>query len=79
VAEPTSSSRKATLSADRTAEIEDRQVEARRRMSPAERLRLVSETTRAVTSLALAGIRRRYPDASDRECFLPPGCHSPRR
>jgi hypothetical protein len=64
------SSRKAILSADTTVEIEDRQIEAWRRMSPGERLRLVSETTRAVTSLALAGIRRRYPDASERECFL---------
>ncbi len=70
VSDPSSPSRKASLSADTTAEIEDRQIEAWRRLSPAERLRLVSETTRAVTNLALAGIRRRHPDASERECFL---------
>jgi len=33
-------------------------------------LRLVSDTTRAVTNLSLAGIRRRHPQASERECFL---------
>jgi hypothetical protein len=65
-----SSSRKAILSADTTAEIEDRQIEAWRRMSPAQRLQMVADATRAVTSLALAGIRRRYPHASERECFL---------
>jgi hypothetical protein len=63
-------SRKAILSADTTAEIEDRQIEAWRRMSPAQRLQVVSDASRAATSLALAGIRRRYPDASERECFL---------
>jgi hypothetical protein len=61
---------KAILAADTTAEIEQRQVEAWRRLSPMERLRLVSDTTRAATELALAGIRRRHPQASERECFL---------
>jgi hypothetical protein len=70
VADPSSPPRKAILSADTTAEIEQRQIEAWRRLSPMERLRLVSDTTRAVTNLALAGIRRRYPEASERECFL---------
>ena len=70
VSEPASRPRRAILSADTTAEIEDRQVQAWRRLSPAERLRLVSEASRAVTELALAGIRRRYPNASERECFL---------
>ena len=58
------------LSADTTADIEGRQVDAWRRLSPVERLRLVSDTTRAVRELALAGIRRRHPQASERECFL---------
>lgn len=58
------------LSADTTADVERRQVEAWRRLSPAERLRLVSDTTRAVIDLSRAGIRRRYPQASERECFL---------
>jgi hypothetical protein len=58
------------LSDDTSPDIEARQVEAWRRMSPAERLRLVSETSRAVVELSLAGIRRRYPQASEREVFL---------
>ncbi len=62
--------RMAVLSADTTADIEQRQVDAWRRLSSVERLRLVSDTTRAVMALALAGIRRRHPQASDRECFL---------
>ena len=60
----------AVLSADTTADIEQRQVEAWRRLSPVERLRLVSDTTRAVMELSLAGISRRHPQASERECFL---------
>ena len=63
-------SREAVLSADTAAEIEARQVEAWRRMSPAERLQVSREMTRAANDLALAGIRARYPDASERECFL---------
>ncbi|MEO5820833.1 MAG: hypothetical protein ABIT71_10025 [Vicinamibacteraceae bacterium] len=70
MAEPASPSRKAILSSDTTAEIEQRQIEAWRRLSPLERLRLVSDTTRAVTNLSLAGIRHRHPHASERECFL---------
>ena len=60
----------AVLAADTTAAMEQRQVDAWRRLSPLERLRLVSDTTRAVTDLSLAGIRRRHPQASARECFL---------
>jgi len=60
----------ALLSADTTADIEQRQVDAWRRLSSVERLRLVSDATRAVMALSLAGIRRRHPEASDRECFL---------
>jgi hypothetical protein len=70
VSEPASRSRDAVLSADTTAEIEDRQVQAWRRLSPGERLRLVSDASRAVGDLSLAGIRHRYPDASERERFL---------
>ncbi|MGE3512262.1 MAG: hypothetical protein AB7N65_25645 [Vicinamibacterales bacterium] len=47
-----------------------RQVEAWRRLSPAERLRLVTAATRAATDLSLAGIRHRYPGVPERECFL---------
>jgi hypothetical protein len=70
VSEPIEPSRRAALSADTTVEIEDRQIAAWRRMSPAERLQMVSVMTRAVNELALAGIRHRYPHASERECFL---------
>jgi hypothetical protein len=70
VFEPASPSHLAVLAADTTAAIEQRQVDAWRRLSPLQRLRLVSDTTRAVTNLSLAGIRRRYPAASERECFL---------
>jgi len=60
----------AVLSADTTPDIEQRQVDAWWRLSSVERLRLVSDATRAVMALALAGIRQRHPQASDRECFL---------
>ena len=60
----------AILAADTTAEIERRQVDRWRRLSPLERLRLVSDTSRAVIDLSLAGIRVRHPAAGERECFL---------
>ena len=58
------------LSRDTTAAIEQQQVDAWRRLSPLEKLQLVSRTTQSVVDLALAGIRRRHPAASERECFL---------
>jgi hypothetical protein len=45
-------------------------IEGYRRMSAAAKLRLVCELTERERSLALADIRRRYPDASPRECQL---------
>jgi hypothetical protein len=60
----------AILTTDTTADIEQRQVDSWRRLSPLERLQIVSETTRAVVNLSLAGIRRRHPQAPERECFL---------
>ncbi len=60
----------AILSADTTADIEQRQVDAWRRLSPTEKLQIVSDTSRAVVNLSLAGIRQRHPEASERECFL---------
>ena len=60
----------AILAADTTVDIEPRQVDSWRRLSHLERLRLVSDTTRAVMNLSLAGIHRRHPQASERECFL---------
>jgi hypothetical protein len=60
----------AILSADTTADVERRQIDAWRALSPREKLQLVSDATRAVVNLSLAGIRRRHPHASERECFL---------
>ena len=60
----------AILAADTTLDVEQRQLDSWRRLSPADKLRLVSDTTRAVIDLSLAGIRRRHPDATERECFL---------
>jgi hypothetical protein len=39
-------------------------------MSPLEKAEIVSQATRDALSLALAGIRQRHPDASERECFI---------
>ena len=39
-------------------------------MSPAEKFRAVAELNAAADTMALAGIRFRYPDASPREQFL---------
>jgi hypothetical protein len=70
VPDATPAPRLSVLSADTSAGIEQCQVDAWRRLSPLERLRLVSDTTRAVMNLSLAGIRRRHPQATERECFL---------
>jgi hypothetical protein len=66
--------RSAVLSLDTSGAIEQRQVEAWRHLSPAEKLQLVSDATQAIIELSLAGIRRRHPVASDRECFLRFAC-----
>ena len=58
------------LSSDTSPEAERAQVAAWRRMSPVEKAELVSQATRDVLTLTLAGIRQRHPGASDRECFL---------
>ena len=39
-------------------------------MSPVQKARTVDGLTRTVLTLAVAGIRRRHPRASERECFL---------
>jgi hypothetical protein len=63
-------SRGAILTTDTTADIEQQQIDSWRRLSPLEKLQLVSSATRAAVGLSLAGIRRRHPEASERECFL---------
>jgi hypothetical protein len=52
---------------DTPPEIEQRQIEAWRRMTAAEKLALVARMSANVRQLALAGVRRRYPNASPRE------------
>lgn len=61
---------RAVLSADTSPAIERLQIEAWRRMSPLDRLRAANALSRHVQALALAGIRHRHPQASERECFL---------
>jgi hypothetical protein len=45
-------------------------IERYRRMSPAQKLERVRALTRAVQELALLDIRRRHPDADERELAL---------
>jgi len=60
----------ALLSSDTSPEAERAQIVLWQRMSPLEKLRAVTEISRAVQQLSLAGIRQRHPDASERECML---------
>jgi len=60
----------ALLASDTSLAAERAQVELWRRMSPIEKLHAVTETTRAVLQLSLAGIRLRHPEASNEECML---------
>jgi hypothetical protein len=50
--------------------IEAMLVEGYRRMSPAQKLERVRALTRAVQELALTDVRRRHPDADEREQAL---------
>jgi hypothetical protein len=58
------------LASDTDPAIEQRQIEAWRRMTPADKLELVMRMSAAVRALALAGVRARYPAAPPREQFL---------
>jgi hypothetical protein len=58
------------LAADTSLDIEARQIEAWRRMSPAEKAAIVTAASRAAREMMLAGIRHRHPGAGDREVFL---------
>ena len=60
----------AVLSADTTAEAERILIERWRRMTPLEKARSVTEVSRAVQELSLAGLRMRHPGASEREGLL---------
>jgi hypothetical protein len=52
------------MCSDTTPDVEERQIEGLRRLTPARRLALAGELTLAVRQLALAGLRQRYPAAT---------------
>jgi hypothetical protein len=58
------------LARDTPVEVESRQIEEWRRMSSVDKAALVAGLTNATVVLARAGLRQRYPTASDRELFL---------
>jgi hypothetical protein len=51
-----------TLSADTAPEIEAFQIQRLRRMPPWRKMALMGDMSRTVQTLALAGLRQRYPD-----------------
>ena len=70
VAEFDVGNRSGVLSRDTSADVERLQIEAWRRMSPLEKAGVMSQATSDALTLALSGIRQRYPGASERECFI---------
>jgi hypothetical protein len=58
------------LADDTSVDIEARQVEAWRSMTPAHKAALVTSACHAADAMALAGIRVRFPAATAREQFL---------
>ncbi len=58
------------LSLDTSTDVERRQVESWRQMSPAQKAALVTGLTRAAWEMTSAGVRQRHPDATPREHFL---------
>ena len=58
------------VSLDTSPEMQQRQIDGLRRMSPADKLRLTAQMSMTVRDLALAGVRQRFPAASRREQFL---------
>jgi hypothetical protein len=58
------------LSRDTSPDVEQRQIEAWREMSVAEKAALITGLSAAARAMALAGIRHRFPAASPREHFL---------
>ena len=58
------------LANDTPRDIEQRQIEGWRRMTPTQKADLIVTMSQAVRDMALAGIRDRYPDGSPREHFL---------
>jgi hypothetical protein len=58
------------LNSDTSLEIERKQIDGWRRMSPQDKAALVTGLTRAAFAMTLAGIRHRHPAASPREAHL---------
>jgi hypothetical protein len=56
-----------TIPNDTTEPVEELLLEGYRRMSPARKLELVRSLTQGVQQLALADVRRRHPNADERE------------
>jgi len=56
--------------ADTSPEAWQVQTELLRKMSPGERMQLAFEWSEIVRQFAEGGLRKRYPDASEREIFL---------
>ena len=51
-------------------DIEAKLIEEMRRLTPTEKIRRIGELNLALEMLAMADVRRRYPDADERECRL---------
>jgi len=58
------------LAFDTAGDVEQRQIESWRAMSPREKADIVSALTAATFELALAGVRHRHPGATPQEQFL---------
>jgi len=58
------------LAEDTDPAIERIQIERWRRMTPDEKAEIVTRLTQAAFELARAGVRHRYPGATERELFL---------
>jgi hypothetical protein len=59
-----------TQSPDTHPDVERLQIEGHRRMSAAEKFRKIADLNAFLDMLALADVRRRYPEADERECRL---------
>ena len=61
---------RSVLASDTSAAAEEVQVRRWREMTVADKARLVTGLCQTADTMALAGIRRRHPTATARECFL---------
>ncbi len=67
---PVKSTPKAVLSSDTSIDAERMQISLWQGMSPLDKARTVGRVSRSVRELSMAGIRQRYPAASEHECRL---------